>query len=96
VLGFNINRVTGDSMSPVLMPNSYVLLHSYFNKNQLKKGRIVKVDHPVYGQIIKRIAYQDKNGLYWLSGDGPNSVSTCEMGPVSAAQIKGVMLCRFL
>ena len=92
MFGFIINRVTGNSMSPVLLPNSYVILHNFGNKKRLKKGQVIKVEHPSYGAIIKRIAYRDKNGLYWLAGDNPNSVSTCEMGPVSAKQIKGILI----
>ena len=95
MLGLNINRVTGDSMLPALAPNCYVLLHNFCNKKHLKKGQIVKVHHRIYGAIIKRIAYRDKNGLYWLAGDDPNGISTCQLGPVSADQIKGVMLCKF-
>lgn len=94
MFGLSINKVTGSSMSPAIMPNNYVLLHSFGSMKHLKKGQIVKVAHPIFGTIIQRIAYQDKNGLYWLAGDDPNSLACCQIGPISAEQIIGVMICN--
>ncbi|MDE3274170.1 S24 family peptidase [Pseudoalteromonas sp. G4] len=94
MLGLSINKVSGDSMSPTIETNSYVLLHNFGTKKHLKKGQIVKVEHDEFGTIIKRIAYQDKNGLYWLVGDDPKSLACCQIGPVNATQITGILLCN--
>jgi len=85
----SINRVTGDSMSPVIPTNSYVIFHRFFNKKSLNVGDLVKVKHPKYGLIIKTIAFIDRNDFYWLAGENLNSVSTLDMGLIQYSMIVG-------
>jgi len=81
-----LRRITGNSMYPTLRDGDYIwaskrLLSHY------RQGDIVLVDHPLYTRIVKRIKHIDKDGQYWLVGDGIDSVSSLQMGPVSNRQI---------
>ncbi|AWB66125.1 nickel-type superoxide dismutase maturation protease [Saccharobesus litoralis] len=89
MLGFTLNRVEGDSMSPLIPAGTYVLFKRFYVKKWLKVGDLVKVNHPKYGIIIKSIVYKDHNGFYWLVGENEYSVTTAEMGPISKAMIEG-------
>lgn len=56
-----------------------------------RTGDVVLADHPVYHSIIKRIASIDGSTI-WLRGDGTESVSTEQMGPINSRQIRGKLL----
>lgn len=93
MLGFTINKVTGNSMFPVLPANSFVFLSSWFNNQKLSDKQIVKVVHPTYGHIIKKIKYKDELGNYWLEGFGIESVTTEQMGAISPEDVVGIVVC---
>jgi len=78
-------------MSPDIPKNSFLLFHHFIRKRQLRVGTLVRVKHPVYGMIIKRIVTIDKTQYYWLKGDNKKSVSTSEMGPVTIEMITGIV-----
>ncbi|GAB1623447.1 hypothetical protein AAOGI_34970 [Agarivorans albus] len=92
MFGLSINKIRGDSMSPLLPKNSYVMFHRYYLSKHFKAGDVVKVLHPKFGLIVKRIGCIDKYGFIWLRGENPSSVSTIDMGPVRASRIKGKVL----
>ncbi|NTS78066.1 hypothetical protein HR060_14495 [Catenovulum sp. SM1970] len=87
MLGISINRVQGHSMSPALPDNSYAIFHRFFRVQNLKVKDVVKVEHPKFGLLVKRIKFIDRNGFIWLEGLDPHSISSMEMGPIKSQHI---------
>lgn len=79
MLGYNIYKVQGHSMSPTLATNDYVLC-TRWSLNTLRVGQLVVVVHPRLKVIIKRVKAIDKMGRLLLLGDNPLSISTQSMG----------------
>ncbi|WP_440904242.1 S24 family peptidase [Catenovulum sp. SX2] len=92
-LGLQINKVTGNSMLPVIPANSYILFYTQFRHHKLKVGDIVRVNHPLYGNIIKQICQIEQNhSAFWLQGMNSESVSIREMGVIKPEQISAKLL----
>ena len=89
MLGFHLSKVTGVSMSPQVPDNSYILVVPWLRIRSLKKGQLLSINHPKYGNIIKSLVKIDKNGLIWLMGLHPSSVPIEALGPVSPSQVVG-------
>lgn len=71
-------------MLPVIPANSYILFNSKFRHHKLKIGDIVRVNHPLYGNIIKQICQIEQNhSAFWLQGMNSESVSSQQMGLIS-------------
>ncbi len=79
-------------MSPTIPANSYLIFHHIIFRQLLTVGKIIKVQHPLYGTIVKRITRVDKKGFYWLAGMNVSSISSVEMGAIDFTMIKGVLL----
>jgi len=79
-------------MSPTIAPGSYLLFHHLISHYLLKIGKIVKVQHPHYGLIVKRIVAIDDGGDYWLEGLNADSVTRSEMGTINKQMITGILL----
>ena len=79
-------------MSPYIQPDSYLISHHLIHPFFLKKGKIIKVKHPLFGLIVKRIIDVDQQGYYWLEGLNKNSISTLEMGAIDFKMIIGVII----
>ncbi len=94
MFGITINRVKGDSMSPLIPHGSYIIFKCFFIRKWLKSGDLVKVLHPKYGTIIKSILYKDSSGFYWLVGENEQSVTTVEMGAITPKMIIGKSVCK--
>jgi len=65
-------------MSPVLLPDDFVLTSRWFFSPKI--GNIVVVNHPVYGQIIKRIHAVNTNGDFQLTGENAQSITSNQIG----------------
>ena len=74
---FKIHKIVGDSMSPTIQENDYVVSHSWL-KTRYKKGDIVLIDHTQYLVIIKRVLRLNNQGEVWLKGDNVNSSVSSE------------------
>ncbi|MEL0628983.1 nickel-type superoxide dismutase maturation protease [Psychromonas aquatilis] len=83
-------------MSPIIPANSFLLFHHWIRPNSLKVGLLVKVNHPIYGLIIKQVCQIDKNNSYWLKGLNDSSVTTEQMGPIRINRIKGIVCYKIL
>lgn len=83
-------------MSPAIPANSYLICHHLIYRCFLKVGKIVKVQHPHYGLIVKKISFIDKQGLYWLEGLNVNSVSSAQMGAIALSMITGIVIYKTL
>lgn len=107
-LRLKLLKVAGNSMHPAIASGVFVLVWhwSVFGRAQrLKVGDVVAVDHPIYGQIIKRISAIDsqlpstrhtpintrQNALQFrLRGDNTlGSVSEADMGWVAEQALIG-------
>jgi len=92
VLGLHFSKVIGRSMSPKIPQDSYVLVMPWLKILALKRGNIIKVKHPQYGEIIKSVVAIDNDGCIWLQGLDPSSVTMAQMGPISASQVLGKVI----
>ncbi|KXO12909.1 hypothetical protein AKG98_4108 [Moritella sp. JT01] len=57
----------------------------------VRPGRIIKVRHNRYGDIIKTLDHIDEQGFLWLRGEHKSSISTLDMGPVNHHQVIGIV-----
>jgi nickel-type superoxide dismutase maturation protease len=88
---FYFRRISGNSMLPVLKNGDYIVAIHYW-KIAFKCNDIVVVQHPTFGEIIKRIAKIDNNGDFWLNGDGSDTLSSLTMGAINKKSILGKMI----
>jgi len=77
-------------MSPTISAGSYLIFHRFTYPIFLTVGRVVKVQHPRYGMIVKRIKYIDMAGFYWLEGENIASVTCSQMGAIDRQLIIGI------
>ncbi len=82
-------RIKGDSMMPTLKCGDYVVASNWIRRP--KAGKLMVVDHPRYGVIIKRAVKKDGNG-YWFASDSDHGVTTREIGALAPHQIMGRVL----
>ena len=91
-------KVTGNSMTPTLMPGVFVVIWRWRllgHSQRLKMGDIVAVNHPIYGQIVKRVSQlrcDDQGRLIELCLQGDNeqaSLSEEEMGWTAEQTVMG-------
>lgn len=92
MLGFNLWKVTGESMYPQIPNGSFILT---FNKWPLFTGAKLVFKHATYGLIVKTLIKKDQKGLLWCQGESQTSVSTGQIGPVASSQILGSVLWVF-
>lgn len=86
-----LRRISGNSMDPTLRNGDYIVAaKSYFTHYQV--ADIVLVQHPQFGEIIKRIYQIDDNLQYWLCGDGTDTLSPQTMGAINRSDIKAKLL----
>ncbi|PID73392.1 MAG: peptidase S24 [Desulfobacterales bacterium] len=84
----NIYRVRGDSMIPTLKDGDYVVAARLPGA---RKGRLVVVDHPACGIIVKRVLRRSREGIL-LESDNVLGTTTREMGLVAPGRILGTVL----
>ena len=67
-------RINGDSMSPTLHNNDYVVIfrRGWF----VRPGSVVVANHRKLGKIIKRVGHVDEHGDMTLIGDSPRSTGS--------------------
>ncbi|MCP4321516.1 MAG: nickel-type superoxide dismutase maturation protease [Psychromonas sp.] len=88
----SINKVVGQSMSPAIPENSFLIFHRFIYHRCLTVGKIIKVKHPIYGLIVKKLIRIDQQGLYWLEGLNASSVSSIQMGAIKRNMITGIVV----
>jgi len=79
-------------MSPDIPPGSYLIFHHFIYRCLLTRGKLIKVQHPTYGLIVKKIIEIDVQGRYWLEGIAKKSITTHEMGAVDISMISGIVI----
>lgn len=85
-------RVTGDSMRPTLDDGDYVLALTSYCPACLH--RLLVVNHPEYGVIIKRAISVEADGSCWLSSENAAGVNTQQLGLIIPEQILGWVIWR--
>lgn len=81
-------------MSPSIPADSYLIFHHFIYRHFLTIGKVIKVQHPLYGLIVKKIIDIDRQGYYWLEGLNIDSLSRAEMGAITFKMIKGITVCN--
>lgn len=92
MLGFNLWKVTGQSMSPNIPDGSFILT---CKKLPFFSGVKLVFKHATYGLIVKTLIKKDKAGLLWCQGESAASVSVEQIGPVAKSQVLGSVLWVF-
>jgi nickel-type superoxide dismutase maturation protease len=90
-----IATVRGPSMVPALRDGQRVLVWLARPRRTPAVGRVVLVELPGGPLAIKRLAAIGADGRVEVSGDNPyGSTDSRQLGPLPAAAIRGVVLCR--
>ncbi|MEI6897896.1 MAG: hypothetical protein V5786_10525, partial [Psychromonas sp.] len=79
-------------MSPTIPANSYLIFHHLIYRQFLKTGTIIKMQHPIYGLIVKKIISIDQQGFYWLGGLNNHSITSQQMGAIDLQMITGIVI----
>ena len=85
-LKFFIYKIEGDSMSPSIENNSFVLIKSSKEK-RINKFFVFK--HQVYGKLIKKLVKIDSSNHFWFKGEHQSSISKTQVGPIKEYNILG-------
>nr|WP_085297573.1 S24 family peptidase [Cognaticolwellia mytili] len=95
MFGFTFFKIKGESMSPKIPNESYVLSCSWFSSFFLGEGKRILVQHHNYGLIVKTVALVDHHGFIWVKGENSQSMPVEQLGPISANQVIGRVLSVF-
>ena len=95
MLGFTFFKVRGNSMSPNIPNDSYILASRWFVGCFLGEGKKILIQHNTYGLIVKTVALIDHHGFIWLKGENSQSISVEKIGPVDKTQVIGRVLSVF-
>ncbi len=85
-LKFSIYKIEGDSMSPSLNKNTFVLMKP-FKKKEINKFFIFK--HETYGKLVKKLVKIDSSNNFWFEGEHQSSISKTQVGPIKECNILG-------
>ena len=89
-LGFSIFKVDGNSMSPRVPHQSYVLTRRA--KNIIVKKSMLIINHKSYGKILKKLVKVDDKNQLWFEGENLSSVSKEMIGPVKSENVIGKVI----
>lgn len=92
MLGFNLWKVKGESMSPHIPDGSFILT---FRKLPFFSGVKLVFQHATYGLIVKTLIKKDCSGLLWCQGESSTSVSVEQIGPIAQSRVLGSVLWVF-
>ena len=86
ILKYSFLKVEGDSMSPSIPKDSFVLIKPT-NKYILANPFVF--NHPNYGKLIKKLVLIDSQNQFWFEGEFDQSISMFDIGPIKKTQIIG-------
>lgn len=87
MLGLSIGRVRGESMSPRIPPDAFIIALKY-PRFLLRVGQVYYLNHPRYGAIVKTLDNIDGDKL-WFRGESQSSVSREAIGAIESNQLIG-------
>ena len=85
-LKLSIYKIEGDSMSPSLKNNTFVLIKPFKTK---KINRFFIFQHKTYGKLVKKLVKIDSSNNFWFEGEHQSSISKTQIGPVKENNILG-------
>ena len=85
-LKFFIYKIEGDSMSPSLNHNTFVLINP-FKKKKINKFFIFQ--HETLGRLVKKLVKIDSSNHFWFEGEHQSSISKTQVGPIKEYNILG-------
>ena len=88
-LKFFIYKIEGDSMSPSIINNSFVLIRPFRKK---KINRFFIFEHEIYGKLIKKLVNIDSSNHFWFEGEHQSSITKTQVGPVKECDILGQII----
>ena len=88
-LKFFIYKIEGDSMSPSIENNSFILMKS-FKEKKINKFFVFK--HQIYGKLIKKLVNIDSSNHFWFEGENQSSISKKKVGPIKECDIEGQII----
>ncbi|MEL7298680.1 MAG: S24/S26 family peptidase [Pseudomonadota bacterium] len=87
-------RVTGRSMLPTLEDGDFFLAWRVRDPAKLAPGTIVRLDHPHFGPMVKRLAGFCGPETARLASDGQTGADHADLGDVSVHAITHRLLLR--
>ena len=89
-----IIKVTGNSLSPSLLPGDYVLILKHFPFTKLyDPGDILVLNHSEYGLLIKKTISADPiQGVYEVGGTHPLSKDSNSLGLINHQDVIGKVI----
>ena len=88
-LKFFIYKIEGNSMSPSIENDSFVLMKS-FKEKKINKFFVIK--HQIYGKLIKKLVKLDSSNHFWFEGVHRSSISQKQVGPIKECDIEGQII----
>ncbi|MEM9618389.1 MAG: S24 family peptidase [Pseudomonadota bacterium] len=88
--GWRIVKVCGESMSPLIAPDSFCVFRK---TKQLRAGDVVLVDHPQFGRIVKSVR-RVENGNVWLAGLSELSTAATALGAIPFEAVLGRLVLK--
>ena len=88
-LKFIIYKIEGDSMSPSIDKNSFVLIKSFKKK---KVNKFFIFNHKIYGRLVKKLVKIDSSNHFWFEGEHQSSISKKQVGPIREGDILGQII----
>ena len=85
-LKFSIYKIEGDSMSPSLKNNTFVLIKPF---KQKKINKLFIFQHETYGKLVKKLVKIDSSNHFWFEGEHQSSISKTQVGPIKEYNILG-------
>ncbi len=79
-------------MKPLLDDGDFVL--ALVIARRARVNRLLVVQHPEYGVIVKRVIGVNADGSCWLGSENASGVDTLKMGQISQEQVLGRVLWR--
>ena len=89
---FRFFRIMGASLRPELDENDIVLALTARRLWRLRPGQRVIFHQVTYGTLVKKIDHLLPDGRLFVTGTAVTSVDSYEFGPVSLADVVGVVL----
>ena len=91
MLGWEIARISGPSMEPLLPDGSFALFRAV---RSVKRSDVLLVDHPEFGLIVKKVSAVSANGRVGLRGISRSSTSPRRRGNVDPERVLGRLALR--
>ena len=88
-LKFLIYKIEGNSMSPSIENNSFILMKS-FKEKKINKFFVFK--HHIYGKLIKKLVKIDVSNRFWFEGEHKSSISQKKIGPIKECDVEGQII----